>query len=329
MKKKIKVKFVDFFDGFNTQDNEFVDILREKYEVVFSEDPDYLFYSGFGYNHLDYDCIRIFYTGECITPDFNQCDYAIGFDRLDFDDRYVRIPLYMLFQYKKDYLQLQERRAFDTDFLKQKTGFCNFVYSNCFAQDLRTQVFELLSKYKRVDSGGRYKNNIGGAVKDKKEFQKKYKFSIAFENTSHNGYATEKITEAFVAGTIPIYYGDPKIAEDFDERAFVNCHRYNSLEDVVERVKEIDQDNNLFMQMINVPPVKTSYISMRDFLYHIVDQEFDEARRRPFSIPSKDLEAMFKRHRFFESRIYKYYRKVTNQVERYKTGTMLTKRRIK
>ena len=237
MRKKIKIKFVDFFDGFNTHENEFVDILKERYDVVFSDKPDYVFYSGFGYKHLDYDCIRIFFTGECITPDFNQCDYAIGFDRLDFGDRYIRIPLYMLFQYKKDFLHLQERREFDKDFLKQKTGFCNFVYSNCFAQDLRTQMLELLSKYKKVDSGGRYKNNIGGAVNDKKEFQKKYKFSIAFENTSHNGYATEKITEAFAAGTIPIYYGDPKVAEDFDERAFVNCHRYNSLEDVVEKVK--------------------------------------------------------------------------------------------
>ena len=49
-------------------------------------------------------------------------------------------------------------------------------------------------------------NNIGGAVSDKFAFQQKHKFSIAFENTSYCGYCTEKIVEAFVAGTIPIYW---------------------------------------------------------------------------------------------------------------------------
>ena len=230
MKKKIKIKFVDFYDSFNTSDNDFIRVLNERYDVELSDNPDYIIYSGFGFKHLDYDCIRIFYTGECITPDFNQCDYAIGFDRLNFGDRYIRIPLYMLFQYKESYLKLQHRKEFGEDFLAQKTGFCSFVYSNCFAQDLRTQMFEKLSQYKKVDSGGRYKNNIGGAVKDKNEFQSKYKFSIAFENASYDGYSTEKIVESFAAGTIPIYYGDPLIANDFDERAFVNCHRYKSLE---------------------------------------------------------------------------------------------------
>lgn len=329
MKRTIKIKFVDFYDGFNHSDNEFIDILRKRYDVKLSDNPDYLFYSGFGYEHLDYKCIRIFYTGECQTPDFNQCDYAIGFDRLQFGDRYLRIPLYMLFQYKKDFLALQQHKPYSPKVLKDKTGFCNFVYSNCFAQDERTQMFELLSQYKKVDSGGRYRNNIGGAVKDKKAFQEKYKFTIAFENTSCDGYATEKITEAFAAGTIPIYYGDPYIAEDFDEGAFVNCHRYNSFEEVVERVKEIDQDDQLYMRMLNTPAVKIEYKAMDDFLFNIVDQPLSEASRRPNSIPVKNLESMILRHRFFESRIYKYYRKMLNQIKRIQTGTMLTSNRIR
>ena len=103
MKPTIKLKFVDFFSGFNKQDDEFLDVLKERYEVVQCDDPDYIIYSGFGYEHLHYDCIRIFYTGECQTPDFNECDYAIGFDRLQFGDRYMRVPLYNIFQYKPEY----------------------------------------------------------------------------------------------------------------------------------------------------------------------------------------------------------------------------------
>lgn len=320
---------MDFFDDFNVEDNEFVNVLRERYDVELSEEPEYLFYSGFGYKHLDYQCVRIFFTGECDVPNFNECDYAIGFDRLDFCDRYMRIPLYMLFQYRQDFLSLNERGTFTPSDLKEKVGFCNFVYSNCFAQDRRTQMFELLSKYKQVDSGGRYRNNIGGAVKDKRAFQKKYKFTIAFENTSYNGYCTEKLTEAFAAGTIPIYYGDPRVGEDFDEHSFINCHRYRSLEEAVEVVKKIDQDDTLFVEMMNVKPVKVTYQPLGKFLYHIIEQEYSEAFRRSFSIPARSHEAMLKRHRFFEERIYKYLKKAKNQWDRFRTGTMLTSRRTK
>ena len=266
--KKVRIKFVDFFKGFDPLQNDFVEILSKRYQVVMSDDPEYLIYSCFGYEHLKYNCIRIFYTGECITPNFNECDYAIGFDRLQFGDRYIRVPLYRLFQYKKNAESLFSRRVFTMDDLEKKKGFCSFVYSNCFAQNKRTEMFEKLSQYKQVDSGGRYRNNIGGAVDDKMAFQSKYKFSIAFENTSYPGYSTEKLMEAFAAGTIPIYYGDPDIIQDFNPGAFVNCHDYPSLEDAIERVKEIDQSDELYLQIRNTPPYASEWNSsvLEEFL---------------------------------------------------------------
>ena len=52
MKKKITVNFVDFNPEFDKNDNEFMDYLRDRYEVSFSDNPDYLIYSFFGYEHL-------------------------------------------------------------------------------------------------------------------------------------------------------------------------------------------------------------------------------------------------------------------------------------
>ena len=331
MKKKIRIKFVDFFDGFNKECNEFVDVLRDNYEVELSDNPDYIIYSGFGYDHLDYDCVRIFFTGECIVPNFNECDYAIGFDRLNFGDRFLRLPLYNIFQYKSEYEQLRNRPIFTETDLKAKKGFCSFVVSNCFADDVRAVFYDKLSQYKTVASGGRYRNNIGGAVADKKKFQSEYKFAIAFENTSYDGYCTEKLMEAFAAGTIPIYWGDPGVVKDFNQDSFINAHDYRSFDEVVERIKEIDNNDALYLKIRNANPLLNSNTEngLRDFLYHIVDQDKAQAHRRPVSIPAKGYEAMLKRHRFFESKVYKYYRKVLNQIERYKTGTLLTSRRIK
>lgn len=330
MKPTIKLKFVDFFSGFNKHDNEFLDVLKERYEVVQCDDPDYIIYSGFGYEHLHYDCIRIFFTGECQTPDFNECDYAIGFDRLQFGDRYARIPLYNIFQYKSEYKSLLNRKPFTKEDVAGR-GFCSFVVSNCFAQDKRAIFFEQLSQYKKVASGGRYKNNIGGSVKDKKAFLVQYKFNIAFENCSHDGYATEKIMEAFAAGVVPIYYGDPRIAEDFNPKAFVNAHDFPSFEAMIERIKEIDADDEMYLQMLNEPIIQpdADVTELKDFLLPIFERPLSEAKRRSHSQPAKGMEAMKLRHEFYEMKIYKYYKKVCNQITRLKTGTALTGKRTK
>lgn len=60
-----------------------------------SENPDYVFYSVFSNEYLLYpNAVRVFFTGENIAPDFQMCDYAIGFERLLFGDRYIRFPFY-------------------------------------------------------------------------------------------------------------------------------------------------------------------------------------------------------------------------------------------
>jgi hypothetical protein len=322
MKKEIRIKFVDFYKGFDP--NDFIDILAEKYIVILSDSPDYIFYSCFGYEHLRYNCIRIFYTGECITPNFNECDYAIGFDRLEFGDRYIRIPLYRMFKWEKEYPDLVNRKKFTMDDLKGKEGFCSFVYSNCFAQDSRNEIFDKLNQYKKVSSGGRYRNNTGGAVSDKLEFQKKYKFVIAFENTVYDGYATEKLVDAFASYAIPIYYGDPQIAKDFNPKSFINCHEYASFDKVVERVREIDNNDELFMSIINEPPiVRLTDNPLKNFLFGIFDQECASAFRRPFSSTAISEEKMKLRHRVSEKMVYSKIQKVKNTIVRIKTGTII------
>ena len=44
--------------------------------------------------------------------------------------------------------------------------------------------------------------------------KKPYKFSIAFENAWYPGYTSEKIVTSMLAGTIPIYWGNPDISRE-------------------------------------------------------------------------------------------------------------------
>ena len=236
MKKTIKIKFVDFNPN-ATAVKVFISCLQERYEVELSEDPEWLFYSVFGNEHLRYNnCVKIFFTGENQCPDFNLCDYAIGFEYLDFGDRYIRFPLWALYSNDTDALLTKHTGVK----ISEKTDFCSFVVSNPHGNEARAQFMDLLSAYKIVHSGGRWRNNVGGPVDDKLAFQKKHKFSIAFENASHPGYTTEKLVQSFAAQTIPIYWGDPRVSETFNKEAFINCNDFSNWESVIARVKAKD-----------------------------------------------------------------------------------------
>ncbi|MFP6238480.1 fucosyltransferase, partial [Helicobacter pylori] len=76
-------------------------ILSQHYTITLHQNPnkpsDLVFGSPIGSARkiLSYqNAKRVFYTGENEVPNFNLFDYAIGFDELDFNDRYLRMPLY-------------------------------------------------------------------------------------------------------------------------------------------------------------------------------------------------------------------------------------------
>jgi hypothetical protein len=50
----------------------------------------------------------------------------------------------------------------------------------------------------------------------KEDALSEYMFSITIENTAYSNYYTEKIMDCFATGTIPIYYGTPKIGQMFN-----------------------------------------------------------------------------------------------------------------
>lgn len=282
----VRLHFTDFWEDFTAGDNLFLSILKARYPVVLDKDaPDFLFHSCFGSEHLAYSCVKICFLGENLSPDFNLSDYACGFDHLEFEDRYLRYPLYRLYMRAGD-LTVNDAAFFARE-SRRKGKFCNFLYSNARnASPEREAFFHLLSRYKPVDSGGSLLNNIGRRVGDKLAWQRDYKFSIAFENSSKNGYTTEKLLQALQAHTIPIYWGNPRVADDFNPERFINCHAYGSLDEVVRAVKELDENPEAYAAMLEKPWVTTPVTALpqddpvfADFLYNIIDQGPVRARR--------------------------------------------------
>jgi hypothetical protein len=93
------------------------------------------------------------------------------------------------------------------------------------------------------------------------EIYKDYKFAICFENSIREGYHTEKLFHAKIAGTLPIYWGHSSVSNDFNSKGFINLNDYESVDELVEYVKKIDQDDDLYNSYIQEPLFSDNTIS--------------------------------------------------------------------
>ena len=265
-------------------------------DTINLQTPDLLIFGPFGKSYLLFPNIpKMHYTGENSPPIWGNSNTTytdniklnVGYSLLErSDETYMRIPLWMLEidWFGADANQIRNPKPLPIDCVthanieeksRHQDRFCAFVVTNPL-NEIRNQSFFWLSSYKQVDSAGRLFNNIGneifaglgggGGELLKHEFLKKYKFSLCFENSSAEGYTTEKLLHAKAAGCIPIYWGDPKVSRDFNDKGFINANNVHNAEDLIALVKNIDQDSEKYDKMYAEPLLD--------------DYHFDLARRR-------------------------------------------------
>jgi len=228
-KKIINIYCVDLYRGQNIEEM-LVELLGSEFTFNFDENnPDYLIYNIFGVRHLEEkykSCVKISYSTENKIPDISYADYSIGFHHINYLDRFFSSNFY----YVTNYSFYQNIRV---NVLRnpKRTKFCAAVITNA-KSSFRNLFIEELNKYKIVDMGGNYKNNVGGKIEDKISFLEKYKFSIAMENSEGDGYTTEKINQSFIAGTIPIYYGNYLIDEIYNPKSIIIIDLVLSLKNI-------------------------------------------------------------------------------------------------
>ena len=258
--------------------------LRPHYHFVIDRaDPEFVFYSVYGYvEKLAPRATRLVWAGEAgdhfaqggkMTPGVNQpgfYHYGITMAWDNHHDHHIYMPLCCL------HLPLHNTGMVDLIRANgsrpaAKEYFCNFIYSNGNSRR-RVEFFHKLSRYKRVESLGAVERNndaLAGSGYDtagyraKQAFQARCKFSIAFENTYFAGYTTEKLSDPLLAGSVPIYSGNPRVAEIFNPKAFINVDDFNSEEDAIDYIRAVDSDDALYESYLNEPPFRGNTVPER------------------------------------------------------------------
>ena len=273
----LTIAFTDMWEGFDPTDNFFLDLLRSvqtktRVKGTTSENCNLLICGPFGQTWQEerFQMKRkVYYSGE--PPMQDECidsriDLFLTHHPVD-TDRQMRLPMWALFVewFGKEPQRSRNPNRISKDyavspFMGPRPEFCAFVVSNPLSQE-RNEAFERVNAYAPVNSGGIYRNTIGGPLAAahagggggdlvKFDFYKKHRFCICYENLVAPGYVTEKLLHAKMAGCIPLYRGSSMAAQDFNPNGYIHVQ---DGQDIVKLVQELEADPSRLNQMAATP----------------------------------------------------------------------------
>ncbi|GMF19946.1 unnamed protein product [Phytophthora lilii] len=157
--------------------------------------------------------------------------------------------------------------------------FCAYMYRRCDRPE-RELMYDLLNEVEPVDALGKCSGSTKhvdlGAIHKPERYSddavkryESYKFVIAFENSQASGYVTEKLIDAFLAGSLPIYYGNSTtVAQLFNTRSFIDCGAHDTLEDCARYVIKVHKSSDLYEAFLKEPPITDVEAFLGAFSWH-------------------------------------------------------------
>jgi hypothetical protein len=221
---------------------------------------------------------KIFFSGEPYIT--NPEKYDLLMFSHETEKNIVDIPLYVVYMYDN---ALLNRIINKPKITKIPEKFCCFIVSNesCPA---RNNMFQYLNQYKKVESCGRFANNMQFVIQHHywtEEFRKfisNYKFIICFENNKQNTYSTEKIVNPYVAGSIPIYWGSSHIHNVFNKNSmlYLEDESIESYQKIINEIIELDNSDEKYLEFINRPAITDLSYFNNNYTIDVISQKIDK-----------------------------------------------------
>ncbi|MDU9759492.1 glycosyltransferase family 10 domain-containing protein, partial [Helicobacter pylori] len=93
-----------------------------------------------------------------------------------------------------------------------------------------------------------------------------------------------KILDAYFSHTIPIYWGSPSVAKDFNPKSFVNVHDFNNFDEAIDYIRYLHTHQNAYLDMLYENPLNTldgkagfyqdlSFEKILDFFKNILEND--------------------------------------------------------
>jgi hypothetical protein len=197
---------------------------------------------------------RVWYTSENIRPPYQKdLDLTLSFDQDAYGGRNFYLPLWQLhLDHQKKFgrplnpnsslgkdisiNELLSKRVLGRKSLSDRKFACVFLAN---PQPTRLRLIDELSKYGEVDVFGLYSGN---SIPNKFDVASNYNFMICPENDLFPGYVTEKLLDAYICETVPLYWGDLGADKKINRNAHLNLREFESIEDFAKKAASITFD---------------------------------------------------------------------------------------
>lgn len=124
--------------------------------------------------------------------------------------------------------------------LNNVSGTKELYSERCRALDFFNQFPQDFSFYGGGWSSEKYRT-YGGGIDQKVEILKKFKFCLCYENSSVNGYITEKIFDCMIAGCVPIYWGAPNISRYIPSDCYIQREKFRSNQQLYDFITHMSE----------------------------------------------------------------------------------------
>ena len=104
-------------------------------------------------------------------------------------------------------------------------------------------------------------------IDDAVKLLRPYRFAIAFENENVDGYVTEKLVNAYLAGCIPLYSGSRDAFDIFNRDSFLYLDEFNNWATAARFVMDVAADESRCAKLLSAPPLVPGAIA-RFFSWH-------------------------------------------------------------
>ncbi len=204
------------------------------------------------------------------------------------DQKWIKYPLYVsqckedVFEKTNNYVSTHDAFSYKTESGEQQSKRFAALINRHDPANTREKVYEeMLQLGLPIDCPGAFKNNCSNEELNrigKPEWLKRYMFNICFENyvDVQKGYITEKLMDACLSGTVPIYNGT---LDDVDERIF-NKERiiFYGAPDYAEKMDWLMASNKNYEEFYKQPVfMPTAWLAVCQMTEH-VEKMFDACR---------------------------------------------------
>lgn len=236
------------------------------------------------YSNNDVDDTVII-TDNCMMSQFEFKGKKIG---MIMEPRAINPYIYNFLSDKNNLCSFDKVLTYDKLLLDVSDKFEFYPHCGCWIQPEfqklynKTKLVSIIASSKRHTDGHRLRHNVIDYCKTqgfsidsfgqsyqpithKIEALKDYCFSIVIENSKQDYYFTEKLMDAFVTGTIPIYWGCPSIGDFFNLDGMIILHDINDLDNILNTLT-IEKYNSILSAVKDNFEIAKKYLIVEDWL---------------------------------------------------------------